>query len=339
MLFKPFAQADGTVTRRYGGTGLGLAISHDLAQRMGGSLELQTEMGKGSTFEFSLPFRPASPKELSILPEPPKGLRKVHILDTENVRLNIYVGFFNDLGVTTDVLSTSAEANVVLKRINDGKTGLDEILLINLDGNVSKDIFTFCETHQCSRLIVLYPPNDTSAANHKSMLQRPLLPTVLMRHIDQQLGNASVSALQVPPVESEQDLPLNGLTVLAVDDNELNRVVIEACLKRGGAAVRLASSGPEAIEMVSQHQFDVVLMDIQMPDMDGYETGRQIRASGHDIPIVALTAHALIQDKERSSLEGMVDHLSKPVSRQELYAVLSQFVPSRSPSKDDQPPL
>lgn len=326
-LFKPFAQADGTVTRRYGGTGLGLAISFDLAQRMGGSLEMETEVGVGSTFTLSLPFKPTSAQEPSILSKPSDGLKVVHLLDTEDVRRDIFARFFKDLGIETVAISTAAEADAVLQRIKIDEAKSEEIMLVNLDGNVSQDVFAFCNAHQSARLIVLYPPDDTSSEHDKPTLQRPLLPTALMRHIDRQLGNAVVDTPEVSPADKEPDLPLLGLTVLAVDDNELNRLVIEAFLERGGAVTHIASSGAEAIAAIAVQKFDVVLMDIQMPDMDGYEAARQIRSSGYGVPIIALTAHALTQDKERSAQEGMVDHLSKPVSREELYKALAPFVP------------
>lgn len=115
-------------------------------------------------------------------------------------------------------------------------------------------------------------------------------------------------------------MPLKDLAVLAVDDNHINRIVIKAFLDRAGATTSLASSFGEAIEAMSKNAFDVILMDIQMPDMDGYE-------AAHDVLIIALTAYALVQDIERSTKEGMTGHLSKPVSREAIYTILAPFKP------------
>ena len=129
--------------------------------------------------------------------------------------------------------------------------------------------------------------------------------------------NAGVLARSV---DTEVEMPLKDLAVLAVDDNHINRIVIKAFLDRAGATTSLASSFGEAIEAMSKNAFDVILMDIQMPDMDGYE-------AAHDVPIIALTAYALVQDVERSTKEGMTGHLSKPVSREAIYTILAPFKP------------
>lgn len=326
-LFKPFSQADGTVSRRYGGTGLGLAISIDLAGQMGGSLEVLTEVGVGSTFTLTLPLTPASEQEPNILPLSPENLQAVHILDTEKVRLGISTRFFKDLGLKPLTISTAAETSAVLDRILNENA--DEIILVNLDGNVAQDVFDFCDKNQSQRLIVLYPPDDTYSEHDKPKLQRPLLPTALMRHIDVQLDLTPTAAPTAPEEASEPELPLLGLKVLAVDDNELNRLVIQAFLKRGGADTSMASSGAEAIESTENQKFDVILMDIQMPEMGGYEAAQHIRSSGNEVPIIALTANALTKDKERSSQEGMAAHLNKPVSREELYELLVPFIPTK----------
>jgi two-component system sensor histidine kinase/response regulator len=328
LLFKPFSQADGTITRRYGGTGLGLAISFDLAKRMGGSLKMETQLGKGSTFTLTFPMKAASIDEPSIIPKPPEKLSHIHIYDTENTRRAIQLDFFTKLGIEVTSISTLLDAKTTLKRIAQDQADIGELLLVNLDGNVAQEMFDFCEGEESQRLIVVYPPSDLTFKAGKHLLQRPLLPTVLMRHISQKLGDLPMPSIEERPTEENALMPLKGLSVLAVDDNDLNSVVIKAFLERGGAKTKIANSGTEAIEMASTERFDVILMDIQMPDMDGYEAARRIRAAtDNDVPIIALTAHALKQDKERSLDEGMADHLSKPVTRVELYSVLDRFVP------------
>ena len=329
-LFKPFSQADGTVTRRYGGTGLGLAISFDLAERMGGTLELVSKVGVGSTFTLALPLSPATPEGPTILTERTNGLKLVHILDTEHVRLTIFEKFFRDLGLRCATISSVDDIKFVLERVKNDNTGSGEVVLVNLDGDIPSDVAAFCEANQSPHLIVLYPPDDTSADYDRPTLQRPTLPTALMRYIYEQLGSevkASDKPLEAQAVDTEVEMPLKDLAVLAVDDNHINRVVIKAFLDRAGATTSLANSGEEAIEAMSKNAFDVILMDIQMPDMDGYEAAHAIWDAGHDVPIIALTAHALMQDIERSTKEGMTGHLSKPVSREALYTILAPFKP------------
>lgn len=325
LLFKPFSQADGTVTRRYGGTGLGLAISFDLAQQMGGSLDMETTLGKGSTFTLTLPLKGATVDEPSIIPQFPKTLSHIYIYDTESTRRSIYQDFFEKLGVDVKVLATLSATKDALKGIGQDTSGTDQLVLVNLDGDVSQDVFDFVESQESKRLVVVYPPNDARSNAKNSPLQRPLLPTVLMRHISQLLDDVPQPKAAAESFEGDASLPLKGLSVLAVDDNDLNRIVIKAFLEKGGAETQIANSGAEAIEMALGEQFDVILMDIQMPDMDGYEAARSIRSADKDVSIIALTAHALKQDKDRSFAEGMVDHLSKPVSRDELYRVLVRF--------------
>ena len=124
-----------------------------------------------------------------------------------------------------------------------------------------------------------------------------------MRYIYEQLGSevkASDKPLEVPAVDTEVEMPLKDLAVLAVDDNHINRIVIKAFLDRAGATTSLANSGGEAIEAMSKNAFDVILMDIQMPDMDGYEAAHAIWDAGYDVPIIAFTAHALMQDIEEA---------------------------------------
>lgn len=325
LLFKPFSQGDGTVTRRYGGTGLGLAISFDLAQRMGGLLDMETTLGKGSTFTLTLPLKAATIDEPSIITQVPKTLSHIHIYDTEHTRRSIYQDFFEKLGVDVKILATLSAVKDALKGIDRDPSGTDELVLVNLDGDVSQDVFDFVENQENKRLVVVYPPSDARPNSKNPPLRRPLLPTVLMRHISQLLGDAPQPKAAAKSSEDHAPLPLKGVSVLAVDDNDINLIVINAFLEIVGAEAQIANSGAEAIEMALNEHFDVILMDIQMPDMDGYEAGRRIRAADKNVPIIALTAYALKQDKERSFAEGMVDHLSKPVSRDELYRVLSCF--------------
>lgn len=328
LLFKPFSQADGTVTRRYGGTGLGLAISSDLAQRMGGALDMESELGKGSKFTLSLPLEAATNDEPRIVPECTDFVGRIHIYDTEEARRSVYKYFFERLEVDVSDLASLSALKDVLERIDQSASSSDEIVLVNLDGDVSRDVFEFVENNESNRLIVVYPPNSDSAKSRKSPLQRPVLPTVLMRHISQLFDKAPQPKAASKSTESTPSLPIKGLSVLAVDDNDLNRLVIKGFLEKGGATTKIANSGSDAVEMALNEHFDVILMDIQMPDMDGYEAARRIWDAGINVPIIALTAHALEQDRELSFANGMTDHLSKPLSKDELYLVLGRFVRS-----------
>ena len=297
---------------------------------MGGTLELVSKVGVGSNFTLALPLSPATPEGPTILTERTIGLKLVHILDTEHVRLEIFEKFFCDLGLRCATISSVDDIKFVLERVKNDNTSAGEVVLVNLDGDIPSDVVAFCEANQSPHLIVLYPPDDTRADYDRPTLQRPTLPTALMRYIYEQLGSevkASDKPLEAQAVDTEVEMPLKDLAVLAVDDNHINRVVIKAFLDRAGATTSLANSGEEAIEAMSKNAFDVILMDIQMPDMDGYEAAHAIWDAGHDVPIIALTAHALMQDIERSTKEGMTGHLSKPVSREALYTILAPFKP------------
>ncbi|MGB0440733.1 MAG: Hpt domain-containing response regulator, partial [Paracoccaceae bacterium] len=165
------------------------------------------------------------------------------------------------------------------------------------------------------------------------MLHRPVFPSQLMYKIGQtqkaQAGaphqQGELPSIPVPVVDRTEP-PLRGLRVLLVDDNELNRIVAQAFLTQGGATVVLAVSGGDAIRVAAQQSFDVVLMDIQMPDMDGYQAGREILKQHPTLPLIALTANAMVQDHERSAKEGFTDHLIKPLTRSSLYRALAKLV-------------
>lgn len=344
-VFQAFAQADGSMSRRYGGTGLGLAITRGYVALMHGEIDFDSQVGEGTTFRFHIRLRrPAQP-----VPEPAPGtsltgLRALVIEDNASQR-RVMVETFQRLGARAVVPAENlSQALEMLRAAAVAKEPFDLIFFDSeLPGSDGLHAVRRLRSGAvgAARLIALNPPGTVADARGLEAvgvfgsIGKPLRQS----RIDAELRSLLTGEPEVLPeakTEEEEDLRLlEGLAVLIVEDNSLNQRVAKQLIQRLGARVDAVSSGPEAISAFRRHTYDLILMDCQMPDMDGYETTRRIRdlerqlvaperGIGRRIFIVALSANALSGDRDKGMEAGMDDYLTKPLRQPELLRVLKQ---------------
>ncbi|WP_028620679.1 hybrid sensor histidine kinase/response regulator [Pseudomonas sp. Ant30-3] len=313
-IFQPFTQAGAGITRQFGGTGLGLALTYNLCEAMRGRLTISSEAGFGSQFCADLPL-PCHTRAL-----PPATLRgKVVAITTAS----------SGLAELLNSLLPGWGVDYVQRTIDDSMIGLNPDVVIT---DCPECLFGLRPT--CSAPILLVtaygsflPSEEASALAPLQQQARPLARNALcqtLRRILQPetntLNDARLEALS----------PLRRGRVLLVEDNPVNQLVAKGMLGKLGCEVIVAAHGGEALDQLESSEFDLVLMDCNMPVMDGYEASRQIRRSGRwpQLPIVALTANAMSEERERCRAAGMSDYLAKPFRREELAAVLDLWMPA-----------
>ncbi|WP_246065529.1 ATP-binding protein [Hydrocarboniclastica marina] len=332
-LFHAFSQADASTARQYGGTGLGLVISRRLAEEMGGEIGLESELGKGSTFWFTL----ATEMAVNAEPSPPQdGLRGERVLYLEQQPTTGLAAehLLRDWGMICDRVGTPKEVAERIAAAQDKGQGYSVAILglhrHLLNSMQYRDLIRQLEEERDCRVLLMTPTldeNETAfAARASSHIVKPLCRNKFYGILYQLIhGNAAGSdkdkAVEppglAPQIESSTRLP----RILAVDDNEANLKLILALLNGLGLPGVGASSGFEALGLVREQPFDLILMDVQMPGMDGIETTGRTRASetdGRHIPIIAITAHALSEERSRLLRSGFDAYLTKPIDAQQL---------------------
>ncbi|MHB9025349.1 MAG: CHASE domain-containing hybrid sensor histidine kinase/response regulator [Armatimonadota bacterium] len=342
-LFQAFTQADGSTTRRYGGTGLGLAISRQLTELMGGTISVVSQPGKGSAFTVQLPFAIAENQNVFdlLVPAPDLRNKRVLVVDDNTTAREIIQRFLEFMTFRTVAVSSGEEALETLRREDQKATPFDIVLLDwrmpVMDGiETARRIMHENLSVAPKVLMVTAYARDEIIQQAKDVgfngfLVKPVHPSLLFDAIMQAFGCAA-RARECNAVLAEQHLQFGGATVLLVEDHEINQQVACELLEKVGLCVRIANNGQEAVDLVRTATFDLVLMDIQMPVMDGLTATREIRALDQPgvaaLPIIAMTAHAMGSDREKCLDAGMNDHVTKPVDPTELYAVLRRWLPA-----------
>jgi len=329
-IFESFTQADGSTTRRYGGTGLGLTISRQLTALMGGELGLASEPGVGSAFwvEIGLEREDVVEAEPLTAPASLTGLR-VLVVDDFDVNRRIYCEQLRSWGCAADAVAGGAAALEALQ----AALGADPYRLVLLDMHMPDmdGAMTAAAIKADPRLaavpIVLLSSIGTCsrAEMHAHGFAAMLTKPVRQSHLRDVVAAVAGGAAR-PAVSSA--LPARahlGLRVLVAEDNAVNRKVALQMLARLGCTATAVEDGARAVAAVAAADYDVVLMDVQMPEMDGFEATAAIRRRGSRVPIIAMTAHAMEGDRERCLAAGLDGYLAKPVKMDELARVLAQY--------------
>ena len=353
-LFDSFQQADNSTTRRYGGTGLGLTITKQLVEKMGGEISVETTPGIGSTFlaKVNVGVGPMSAAASRLASGVDLAGVRALVVDDSDVARELMVRQLVGFGLEPESAASGEEAILKVRSAEDDapfRVVLMDWKMPGMDG-----LSTYKQTRDARPgvsapkviLVTAHPHQDVLAEAERAgldgFLVKPVSPGLLRRTIAAVLGKEGPSfqtIVRSPRIGDTVPANISGIRLLLVEDNRLNQQVACGILESQGMKVDVAENGQRALEMVQSVRYDAVLMDIQMPVMDGFDATRHIRklakgSSGDpyfaSLPIVAMTAHALVQDRRRSLEAGMNGHINKPVNPSELFGTLGELLPAKA---------
>ncbi len=350
-VFEAFEQADTSTTRRFGGTGLGLAISRRLVDLMGGRLWLESQPGIGSTFHFTVPVEVAAIDAAEPVAMPSTSVRGTRILvvDDNATSRDILEEILTNWEMRPDV-ATGADVALEMLRIaameaDPYRVVLADCQMPDADGFALSE----CIGHdpQLAPSIILMVSSSDKPGDINRCEQAGITAYLLKPVKQSELFDAIVAGLRISPVEeipvdplaSRRRRRIHSQKILLVEDSVVNQKLAVALLEREGHHVTVADNGRFAVERLKAEPFDIVLMDVQMPIMDGLEATVAIRArekqTGGHVPIIAMTAHALKGDREQCLAAGMDSYVAKPIRGEELLAALEKFAPQIEADDDD----
>ena len=345
-LFQPFVQADASTTRKFGGTGLGLVISKQIVESMGGTMGVESQPDRGSTFWFEVPLVEGAVDEPSheLSLQSMKGVR-ILVIDDNATNRRILRHNLAAWNMNADLAEGAPDALARMREAAENGRPYDLVLcdynLPEMNGLVLSRLIKSDKAIGGARIIIItsmasrLEPSILRVVGIDECLTRPVKQSTLFDAIANSVVGIAPAA---PQPQSREAVPIRAdVRVLVAEDNPVNQKVALRQLERLGFAADAVANGVEAVEAVSRHDYALVLMDVQMPEMDGFGATREIRrreGSLRHVPVVALTANAQVGDRERCLAAGMDDYLRKPFSESELARVMRTFVPDAAPPLD-----
>ncbi len=357
-LFQSFSQADSSTTRKYGGTGLGLAISKQLVQMMGGKIWVESEAGVGSTFGFNIVLGEAEKHdERHFEPTPDIQNLNVLIVDDNATSREILSSYISAFGYRV-VTAMNADEAMAAITASDGKQQPAFDLIVSdwmMPGISGLDLAVKIKTELCP----LAPPrvilvsafhgseiSDKPGAEHiDNFLNKPVSPSHLFDAVMQVYGHQALQSTRARRNQRGPDhqllAPVQGARILLVEDNEMNQQVASELLEHARFFVDIAQHGQEALDKLETQEYDCVLMDVQMPVMDGYTATGKIRQQARfkNLPVLAMTANASAEDREKSLACGMNGHINKPIDPQDLFTMLLTWISHKERPLPDLPAI
>jgi CheY-like chemotaxis protein/HPt (histidine-containing phosphotransfer) domain-containing protein len=353
MLFHAFTQVDSSTTRKYGGTGLGLSISKSFVQMMNGIIDVSTERGRGSDFWFTIPLEVVTDREEMVEPvvDESVGGQRVLLVDDNESSRNTILGHLTDWFRRVDTAASGAEALSMLVDAANAEDpyhfALVDLHLPTMDGwHLASEIKNNPIIKE-TRLFLMSPLGSGTEAKMKLLgwfagyLNKPIKRSELMDELLGALSGSGSAYAERRAAEREKprDAGLRkGMRILVAEDHPVNQQLFRTILEKMGYAVHLADNGLEAVKTAAAGAIDLVFMDVQMPEMNGYEAAGEIRKSGSTLPIIAVTANALKGEREKCLAAGMNDFLTKPFKSRDLVPLLDRWLPERPAAADGPPP-
>ena len=351
-LFVPFSQVDTSSTRKYEGTGLGLTICKQLVEKMSGTIWVESEFGKGSTFTFTASFdrQPAEEKKF-IPPRDIQGLNVLVVDDCADSRL-IMEKMLESFGFRAELVS-SGENSLAILKANQSREKPFELVMIDwlmprLDGiETSRRIRQELKLTIPIIMMTAFGKDSERQESEKVginvFLTKPIYQSTLFNAIMDAFGKeAFISTVLKKRITTKASIYKNyirGARILVAEDNPINQEIALAVLESAGIFVEIAKNGKEAVKAVGRSHFDAVLMDIQMPEMDGYEAAKIIRRDSKftSLPIIAMTAHAMKGDEEKCLEAGMDGYISKPINQERLFYIIWKSMKLQKPLSAQKP--
>ncbi|OYU99812.1 MAG: hypothetical protein CFE45_11545 [Burkholderiales bacterium PBB5] len=344
QLFSAFEQADTSTTRRFGGTGLGLAITRHLAELMGGEVGVDSRVGEGSVFWFTARLQPASATPMPLRPTRLAGVRVLLVDDRPEPRQAI-ASLLRLMGLRPEAVATAAQA-LVTARSADELGAPFALALIDQSLTDSRGLDL---VRQLGALGLTHPPRCVlMVLQVTEALRREAADAGVLHVVEKPVHNPLLQSLlgplldqrALPPPAADSTLAermlrsrFPGARVLLAEDNPVNQMVAVELLRAAGLEVDVADDGPSAVDLASRRRYDLILLDVQMPELDGLQACRRIRALPDcaQLPILAMTANAFSEDRAACLDAGMDDHVPKPVEPQRLYEALLHWLSARTP--------